>query len=130
MENATAQGTLSVTQEIQENYELEFRNVTFTYPGNTVPSLSNISCKLKKGEKTAVVGPNGSGKSTFIKLLCRLYDPQEGQILLNGVDIREYNYDEYLKLFSIANFSKALTRAAYFSLEMLPRLSAMKRVSR
>jgi len=100
MENATAQGTLSVTQEIQENYELEFRNVTFTYPGNTVPSLTNVSCKLKKGEKTAVVGPNGSGKSTFIKLLCRLYDPQEGQILLNGVDIREYNYDEYLKLFS------------------------------
>ena len=100
MENATAQGTLPVTKEIQENYELEFRNVTFTYPGNTVPSLSNVSCKLKKGEKTAVVGPNGSGKSTFIKLLCRLYDPQEGQILLNGVDIREYTYDEYLKLFS------------------------------
>ncbi len=100
MENVTARGTLSVTQQIQENYELEFRNVTFTYPGNTVPSLIHVSCKFKKGEKLAVVGPNGSGKSTFIKLLCRLYDPQEGQILLNGVDIREYNYDEYLKLFS------------------------------
>ena len=100
MENASAQGKLLVTEEIKDDYELEFRNVTFTYPGASVPSLVNVSCKLKKGEKMAVVGPNGSGKSTFIKLLCRLYDPQEGQILLNGVDIREYKYDEYLKMFS------------------------------
>lgn len=100
VENVTAKGGLPVTQEIQEHYELEFRNVTFSYPGNSTPSLVKINCKLRHGEKIAVVGPNGSGKSTFIKLLCRLYDPQEGQILLNGVDIREYRYDEYLKLFS------------------------------
>lgn len=53
------------------------------------------------GERLAVVGMNGSGKTTFIKLLCRLYDPTEGVILLNGVDIRKYDYDEYLSIFSV-----------------------------
>lgn len=98
--NHTAEGTLSVTDEVKENYEFEFRNVTFTYPGAEVPSLQNVNCIFRKGERIAVVGRNGSGKTTFIKLLCRLYDPQVGQILLNGVDIREYNYDEYLCFFS------------------------------
>lgn len=53
------------------------------------------------GERMAVVGENGSGKTTFIKLLCRLYDPQEGEILLNGIDIRKYNYREYMNIFSV-----------------------------
>ena len=100
MPNATAGGTLPVTGEIRENYEFEFRNVTFTYPGASAPSLSGISCRFRKGEKIAVVGRNGSGKTTFIKLLCRLCDPQEGEILLNGVDIRKYQYQEYLDFFS------------------------------
>lgn len=100
MPNATAAGTLPVTREIRENYEFEFRNVTFTYPGAGEPSLRGVSCRFKKGEKIAIVGRNGSGKTTFIKLLCRLCDPQEGQILLNGVDIRKYQYEEYLSLFS------------------------------
>lgn len=74
--------------------------MTFTYPGAETPSLTNINCVLRKEEKVAIVGRNGSGKTTFIKLLCRLYDPQEGAILLNGTDIREYRYEDYLKFFS------------------------------
>ncbi|MDE6983025.1 MAG: ABC transporter ATP-binding protein/permease, partial [Lachnospiraceae bacterium] len=100
LENRTASGTKLVTEAILNDYVFEFRNVTFTYPGVETPSLSNVSCVLKKGEKVAIVGRNGSGKTTFIKLLCRLYDPQEGAILLNGTDIREYQYEEYLKFFS------------------------------
>jgi ATP-binding cassette subfamily B protein len=57
--------------------------------------------KFKVGQRLAIVGENGSGKTTFIKLLCRLYDPQEGQILLNGIDIRKYKYDDYMDIFSI-----------------------------
>ena len=63
--------------------------------------LKNISFKLSTGKKLAIVGANGAGKTTFIKLLCRLYDPTEGEILLNGIDIRKYEYDEYIRLFSI-----------------------------
>lgn len=100
MPNRTEQAQLPVTDRIREDYVFEFRHVTFTYPGASSPSLSDLNCRFKKGEKIAVVGRNGSGKSTFIKLLCRLYDPQEGEILLNGVDIRQYRYDEYLALFS------------------------------
>ena len=57
--------------------------------------------KFKVGKRLAIVGENGSGKTTFIKLLCCLYDPQEGQILLNGIDIRKYRYDDYMNIFSI-----------------------------
>ena len=57
--------------------------------------------KFEIGKRLAVVGMNGSGKTTFIKLLCRLYDPTEGEILLNGIDIRKYNYAEYMNIFSV-----------------------------
>ncbi len=82
-------------------YEIEFCNVSFRYPGATEYSLRNLSLKFPLGKRLAIVGKNGSGKSTFIKLLCRLYDPTEGEIRLNGVDIRKYDYEEYLKLFSV-----------------------------
>lgn len=100
MPNRTEGAALPVTEQIRENYVFEFKHVTFTYPGADAPSLQDVSCRFGKGEKIAAVGRNGSGKSTFIKLLCRLYDPQEGEILLNGTDIRQYRYDEYLALFS------------------------------
>lgn len=100
MPNRTAEGKLPVTQAIRDDYVFTFHDVTFTYPGAASPSLVHINCTFKKGEKLAVVGRNGSGKTTFIKLLCRLYDPQEGEILLNGVDIRQYRYEEYLEFFS------------------------------
>lgn len=79
----------------------EFHNVSFAYPETEPLILKNFSMQIKSGERLAVVGMNGSGKSTMIKLLCRLYDPTEGRITLNGIDIREFDYAEYLKLFAI-----------------------------
>ena len=60
-----------------------------------------MNLRFSVGSRLAVVGMNGSGKTTFIKLLCRLYDPEEGEILLNGIDIRKYRYDDYIRLFSV-----------------------------
>ncbi len=94
-------GTLSVEKRDDTRYEIEFRNVSFKYPASDVYALKNISFKFHIGERLAFVGMNGSGKTTFIKLLCRLYDPTEGEILLNGIDITKYKYDEYLDLFSV-----------------------------
>lgn len=84
-----------------QDYEIEFCNVSFRYSGTEEYALRNLSLKFKFGERLAVVGKNGSGKTTFIKLLCRLYDPTEGEIRLNGVDIRKFDYDEYLSIFSV-----------------------------
>ncbi len=81
------------------DYELEFRNVSFRYPNQEQWSLRRISCRLPKGQKLAIVGPNGAGKTTFIKLLCRLYAPTEGEILLNSID--SHDYGEYLSLLSV-----------------------------
>lgn len=81
-------------------YSIEFQNVSFRYPGQSCWALKNINLRLSDVNKYSIVGENGAGKTTFIKLLCRLYDPTEGRILLNGTDIREYDYSEYLGLFS------------------------------
>lgn len=85
---------------ITSSHEIEFRNVSFQYPNTTIPILQNVSLKIKKGEHLAVVGLNGAGKTTFIKLLCRLYDVTEGEILLDGVNIKNYDYQEYIQLFA------------------------------
>lgn len=79
---------------------IEFRDVSFRYPGQEREALSHISITLAPGEKLSIVGENGAGKTTFIKLLTRLYDPTEGEILLNGTDIRRFDYDAYMALFS------------------------------
>jgi ATP-binding cassette subfamily B protein len=76
---------------------IEFRNVSFKYPNREGWALHNVSLTIKPGEKIALVGANGAGKTTFIKLLTRLYDPTEGQILLDGVDLREYDIDDLRK---------------------------------
>ena len=81
--------------------EIQLQHVTFRYPDTEVDVLKDVSLKLTPGKSMALVGMNGSGKTTLIKLLCRLYDPTEGKILLNGIDIREYDYEEYLKAFSV-----------------------------
>ena len=99
--NAMYQGSLTTEKRSDRQYEVEFRNVSFKYPGSENWALKNVSIKFKVGKRLAIVGENGSGKTTFIKLLCRLYDPQEGQILLNGIDIRKYNYRDYMDVFSI-----------------------------
>ncbi len=99
-------GTLPVEKRAfcdggDNDYEIEFRDVSFRYPGSEAYALRHVSLKFRVGERLAVVGMNGSGKTTFIKLLCRLYDPTEGEILLNGIDIRKYDYNEYLSIFSV-----------------------------
>ncbi len=101
MPNDMYQGSLTVEKRRDRNYEVEFKNVSFKYPGAKQYSLQNVSLKFRVGEKLAVVGQNGSGKTTFIKLLCRLYDPTEGEILLNGINIRKYDYKEYMSIFSV-----------------------------
>ena len=101
VQNEKYEGQLPVEKRLDNEYELEFRNVSFHYPNNDKIVLKNVSFQLKLGRKLAIVGANGAGKTTFIKLLCRLYDPTEGEILLNGIDIRKYDYNEYIRLFSI-----------------------------
>ena len=99
--NAMYQGSLTTEKRSDRRYEVEFRDVSFRYPGSEIWSLRHVNMKFKIGRRLAIVGENGSGKTTFIKLLCRLYDPQEGQILLNGIDIRKYKYDDYRNIFSV-----------------------------
>ncbi len=99
--NKMYQGSLTTEKRSDRQYEVEFRDVSFKYPGADAWSLRHVSMKFRVGERLAIVGENGSGKTTFIKLLCRLYDPTEGTILLNGIDIRKYNYDDYIGVFSV-----------------------------
>lgn len=99
--NNMYQGSLTTEKRVDRQYEVEFKDVSFQYPGSEQWALRHVSMKFNVGTKLAVVGINGSGKTTFIKLLCRLYDPTEGQILLNGIDIRKYKYDDYIHIFSV-----------------------------
>ena len=104
--NNKYQGTLPVEKRSfcndgDNNYEIEFREVSFKYPSTETYVLQKVSLKFRIGERLAVVGMNGSGKTTMIKLLCRLYDPTEGEIMLNGINIKKYDYNEYMSIFSI-----------------------------
>jgi len=89
-----------ITEINLDKFEFRFENVSFKYPGHDNYVLKNVNLTIKNGAKLAVVGVNGAGKTTFIKLMMKLYEPSEGRILLNGVDIKEYNREEYFKLFS------------------------------
>ncbi len=81
------------TRGVMPGDGIRFENVSFTYPGNPKPALKGISLHLKPGEKLAIVGENGSGKTTLIKLLTRLYTPESGRILLDGLDLQEWDID-------------------------------------
>lgn len=94
-------GTIPTEKRMDNKYDIEFHNVSFKYPGTDKYAIKNLNLKFKVGDRIAVVGMNGSGKTTMIKLLCRLYDPTEGYITLNGIDIQKYDYEDYLKLFSV-----------------------------
>jgi len=83
-----------------DKYEFTFEDVSFKYPNADKYALKNLNLTLKAGERLAVVGLNGAGKSTFIKLLLKLYEPTSGRILLNGVDIKNYDRDKYYELFA------------------------------
>lgn len=99
--NNMYQGSLTTEKRRDRKYNVEFQNVSFRYPNSESWALKDVSVSFEVGNKLAVVGENGSGKSTFIKLLCRLYDPQKGEILLNGVNIKKYRYEEYMAIFSV-----------------------------
>ena len=76
---------------------IEFRNVSFTYPGNSKPAVSHFSASVRAGSLVAIVGENGSGKTTLVKLLCRLYEPSDGEILIDDVGVSEYDIDALRK---------------------------------
>lgn len=101
MENSHAKGTIPVEKRLDGEYEIEFRDVSFHYPGSQEMVLEHVNCKLTMKNKLALVGKNGAGKTTFVKLLCRLYEPTEGTITLNGIDIRKYREEEYRELFGV-----------------------------
>jgi len=81
-------------------HTIEFKNVSFRYNGMDAYVLKNINITLLPGEKLSIVGENGAGKTTFVKLLCRFYDPTDGQVLMDGIDIRDYDYDAYMSALS------------------------------
>lgn len=81
--------------------EIRFEHVTFRYPRTNQDVLKDVTITIHPGEHLSVVGLNGAGKTTFIKLLCRMYDVTEGAIYVNGVNIQEYEYEEYMKLLSV-----------------------------
>lgn len=101
VENIHTKGTIPVEKRLDGEYEIAFEDVSFHYPGNEELVLEHVNCKLNMKRKMAVVGRNGAGKTTFIKLLCRLYEPTEGRITLNGIDIRKYKEEEYRDLFGV-----------------------------
>jgi ATP-binding cassette subfamily B protein len=88
-------GALVAPRPIRQG--IEFRNVSFSYPGNRRKILSGINMRIEPHERIALVGGNGQGKTTIVKLLTRLYDPTEGQILLDGNDLREFNLEDLWK---------------------------------
>ena len=100
-ESMHEKGSIPVEKREDGEYELAFENVSFHYPGNEELALKDVNCRLRIRGKLAVVGRNGAGKTTFIKLLCRLYEPTKGRITLNGVDIRKYDEEEYRRLFGV-----------------------------
>ena len=93
-------GSLPIEKRNDNAYEFCFENVSFHYPNSKQLVLYNVNLTFKIGEKLALVGQNGAGKTTIIKLLCRLYQPTEGRILLNGIDIQKFDFNDYTKIFS------------------------------
>ncbi|MCH4890081.1 ABC transporter ATP-binding protein [Acidaminobacter sp. JC074] len=91
------------TKKLQKtgDYVFEFKDVSFKYPGSESLVLDKINMTIKSGQRLAVVGMNGAGKTTMIKLLCRLYEPTEGVITLNGMNISDIDFDDYIDLFSV-----------------------------
>lgn len=104
VEKTRNEGTLDIKEFLKktgaDRCEFVFENVSFCYEGQTKNALTNVNLKIEAGKKLAIVGMNGAGKTTLIKLLCRLYDPTEGRILLNGTDIKEFDRIDYFSVFS------------------------------
>lgn len=94
------EGGKKLPDAVDGKYEIELKNVSFRYPNNDTDTLHNINLRIAPGEKVAVVGLNGAGKTTLIRLISGFYDPTEGEVLLNGINIKEFNRREYYRLFS------------------------------
>lgn len=94
-------GEAKMRQMRKSPVKVEFRNVSFTYPGSEKPTLKNINVVIKPGEKIALIGLNGAGKTTLVKLMCGFYHPTEGEILLNDIPIEQFNREEYYSLVSV-----------------------------
>lgn len=99
--NMETSGNRRMQVNKKEGYTIEFKDVSFHYPNTDTLVLDHVSMKINYGDKIAIVGVNGAGKTTLIKLLCRFYVPTGGEILLNGVNINEYYYEDYISLFSV-----------------------------
>jgi ATP-binding cassette, subfamily B, bacterial len=117
--------------------DIEFRNVSFIYPGKSEPALKNISFTLHRGKSIALVGHNGAGKTTFVKLLTRLYDPTEGEILIGGRNIKEYDpyelherigviFQDYGKYYMTASENIGIGRVAEIKNDELVKVAAHK----
>mgnify|MGYP005754116015 CR=1 FL=1 len=100
LELPNKKNTGNLSADVTSTSYIEFKNVCFHYPGSEILVINNLNIKIPCDEKLCIVGANGAGKSTFVKLLTRLYDPTSGEILLNGVNINSYDYDEYQALFA------------------------------
>lgn len=99
--NKICNGTHPVEIRSDVEYEFEFKNVSFKYPGSESYALKDINLKINARQRIAVVGMNGSGKTTLVKLLCQMYEPTEGEITLNGININKYDYDAYMRIFGV-----------------------------
>lgn len=95
------QEELDTISDQVERVTIEFRNVSFRYPNTDLYVLKNINTTIHNGEHISIVGENGAGKTTFVKLLCRMYDVTEGEILINGRNIQSINIEDYRKLLSV-----------------------------
>lgn len=96
IESDSDEGLIDISSA--KDLQIEFKNVSFTYDGAETPTISNLSFKMDKGEKLALVGVNGAGKTTIVKLISGLYLPTSGEILINGTDIRKINRQSYYKI--------------------------------
>lgn len=94
-------GETKMRQMRKSPVKVEFRKVSFTYPGSEKPTLKNINVVIRPGEKIALIGLNGAGKTTLVKLMCGFYHPTEGEILLNDIPIEQFNREEYYSLVSV-----------------------------
>ena len=94
------EGGIKLPNAVDGKYEIELKNVSFRFPNNDTDTLHNINLRIAPGEKVAVVGLNGAGKTTLIRIISGFYDPTEGEVLLNGINIKEFNRREYYRLFS------------------------------
>jgi ATP-binding cassette, subfamily B, bacterial len=114
----------------------EFRNVSFRYPGSSRLILDRLNFQLRPGERVALVGENGQGKTTIVKLMTRLYDPLEGQILLDGIDLREYSLEDLYREIGVIfqDFMRyemtASENIAVGQIETLARLDLLKEAAR